>query len=126
MFNYKTGFFLCFCVLLFSCSTQQKINAFQFQINKSIESKNGAVVSASAIASEVGVVILKQGGNAVDAAIATQLALAVVHPSAGNIGGGGFAIIHLKNGQNIAIDYREMAPGKSLRKTTRGRDARAW
>jgi len=56
---------------------------------------------------------LKQGGNAIDAAIATQLALAVVHPSAGNIGGGGFSIIHLKNGQNISIDFREKAPGKA-------------
>ena len=80
-----------------------------------MEVKRGAVVSASPLASEVGVMILKEGGNAVDAAIATQLALAVVHPSAGNIGGGGFTIIHLKNGQNISVDYREMAPGKASR-----------
>jgi gamma-glutamyltranspeptidase/glutathione hydrolase len=63
----------------------------------------------------VGVSILKQGGNAIDAAIATQLALAVVHPSAGNIGGGGFSIIHLNDGRNISLDYREMAPGKAFR-----------
>jgi gamma-glutamyltranspeptidase/glutathione hydrolase len=98
-----------------SCSHQQKINAFHFVTNKRIEVKHGAVVSASPIASQVGVSIMKQGGNAVDAAIATQLALAVVHPSAGNIGGGGFSIIHLKNGQNIAIDFREKAPGKASR-----------
>jgi len=105
----------CTGIFIYSCSHQQKINAYQFKTNKNIEVKRGAVVSASPIASEVGVSILKQGGNAVDAAIATQLALAVVHPSAGNIGGGGFTVIHLKNGQNISIDYREMAPGKAFR-----------
>jgi gamma-glutamyltranspeptidase / glutathione hydrolase len=105
----------CFYALLSSCAHQQKINAYKLDIKKNIEVKRGAVVSASPFASEVGVNILKQGGNAVDAAIATQLALAVVHPSAGNIGGGGFTIIHLKNGQNISIDYREMAPGKASR-----------
>ena len=102
-------------ILISSCGPQQKINAFHFTTKKEIEVKRGAVVSASPIASQVGVNIMKQGGNAVDAAIATQLALAVVHPSAGNIGGGGFSIIHLKNGQNISIDYREKAPGKASR-----------
>ena len=102
-------------IFISSCGHQQKINAFHFTTNKEIEVRRGAVVSASPIASQVGVNILKQGGNAVDAAIATQLALAVVHPSAGNIGGGGFSIIHLKNGQNISIDYREKAPGKASR-----------
>ena len=101
--------------LLSSCAHSQKINAYQFKTKKKIEVKRGAVVSASQIASEVGVSIMKGGGNAVDAAIATQLALAVVHPSAGNIGGGGFTIIHLKDGQNIAIDYREKAPGGATR-----------
>lgn len=105
----------CFSILVASYCYSQKINAFHFTTNKNINVKRGAVVSASQIASEVGVSILKQGGNAVDAAIATQLALAVVHPSAGNIGGGGFTIIHLKDGRNISIDYREMAPGKAFR-----------
>ena len=73
---------LCFATIMSSCSHQQKINAFHFQTKKNIEVKRGAVVSASQIASDIGVSILKQGGNAVDAAIATQLALAVVHPSA--------------------------------------------
>ncbi len=98
-----------------SCSHQQKLNAFKYGTNKNITVKRGAVVSAHALASEVGVNILREGGNAIDAAIATQLALAVVHPSAGNIGGGGFTVIHLKNGQNISIDYREVAPGHASR-----------
>ena len=108
-------FISCYSTLLFSCGGQQKTGPYPFKTAKNIECKNGAVVSASAIASDVGVSILKQGGNAVDAAIATQLALAVVHPSAGNIGGGGFTIIHLNNGQNISIDYREVAPAKAYR-----------
>ena len=77
--------------------------------------KMGLVVSAHALASEVGTDILKEGGNAIDAAIATQLALAVVYPGAGNIGGGGFMIIHLNGGKNIAIDFRETAPGAATR-----------
>jgi len=106
--------FVCFIVIS-SCKQQVSIDAFNFKTEKNIEVKNGAVVSASPIASEVGVSVLKQGGNAIDAAIATQLALAVVHPSAGNIGGGGFTIIHLKDGRNISLDYREMAPEKASR-----------
>ena len=58
---------------------------------------------------------MKKGGNAFDAAIATQLALAVVYPGAGNIGGGGFMIGHLSNGKNLAIDFREKAPEKASR-----------
>src|SRR6185312_7628946 len=92
-----------------------KTNSYKYETNKTVTCKNGAVVSANTLASQVGVNILKQGGNAVDAAIATQLALAVVYPGAGNIGGGGFAIIHLNNGKNISIDYRETAPGKASR-----------
>ncbi len=58
---------------------------------------------------------MKQGGNAIDAAIATQLALAVVYPGAGNIGGGGFTVIRLANGTNITLDYREKAPATAHR-----------
>jgi len=79
----------------------------------SAKAKRGMVVSVSSIASKVGTSILKKGGNAIDAAVATGFALAVTYPGAGNIGGGGFLIAQLKNGQSIAIDFREKAPKKS-------------
>ena len=91
------------------------ISPFQYTVQKSIVAENGAVVSAHPLASKVGVEILKMGGNAVDAAIATQLALAVVYPSAGNLGGGGFMVARLKDAKLVAIDYREKAPGKAHR-----------
>ncbi|MEQ8423313.1 MAG: gamma-glutamyltransferase, partial [Cyclobacteriaceae bacterium] len=71
------------------------------------------VVSAHPLASQVGVDILKKGGNAVDASIAVQFALAVVHPSAGNIGGGGFMVARFNDGSTDALDYREAAPAKA-------------
>ncbi|HSR18990.1 MAG TPA: gamma-glutamyltransferase, partial [Ignavibacteriaceae bacterium] len=80
-----------------------------------VRSKNGMVVSASRLASSIGVQIMKKGGNAVDAAVGVGFALAVVFPSAGNIGGGGFMVIHLKDGKNIAIDFREKAPLSAAR-----------
>jgi len=86
------------------------INPYQFSVQKKVICENGAVVSAHPLASKVGVEILKQGGNAIDAAIATQLALAVVYPGAGNIGGGGFMVARLSNGKLLALDYRETAP----------------
>jgi gamma-glutamyltranspeptidase/glutathione hydrolase len=72
--------------------------------------RNGMVVSAHHLASQAGIDILKRGGNAVDAAIATGLALAVVHPAAGNIGGGGFMIVFTSEGEVTAFDFREKAP----------------
>lgn len=81
-----------------------------------VYAKNGMVVSASTLASKVGVDILKKGGNAIDAAVATGFALAVTYPAAGNIGGGGFMVIHLANGKNTTLDFREMAPSKAYEK----------
>lgn len=89
-----------------------------------VESKTGLVVSVSAPASDVGAAILARGGNAVDAAVATAFALAVTHPSAGNIGGGGFMIIRLPNGTATTIDYRERAPGRSTPTMYLGADGR--
>jgi len=75
----------------------------------------GAVTSAEANASEVGLRILEEGGNAVDAAVAVGFALAVTHPSAGNLGGGGFMVVRLADGKTAAIDYREEAPSGASR-----------
>ena len=72
--------------------------------------KNGMVVSDTKIASEVGVNVLKLGGNAIDASVATAFALAVTHPAAGNIGGGGFMVYRPKTGNATTIDFREKAP----------------
>jgi gamma-glutamyltranspeptidase/glutathione hydrolase len=81
-----------------------------------IEAKNAMVVTSEAIATQIGVKILKQGGNAIDAAVAVGFAMAVTYPRAGNIGGGGFMLIYLaKTGQVVAIDYRETAPALASR-----------
>lgn len=80
-----------------------------------IQGKNGMVVSAEPNASQVGIEILQQGGNAIDAAVAVGFALAVTYPQAGNIGGGGFMVVRFANGRTTTIDYREKAPAKAWR-----------
>ena len=96
-------FFLCF-----SCETKN---------NKVVGtiSKSGMVSSAHPLASEVGIDVLKKGGNVFDAAIAVHFALSVVYPSAGNLGGGGFAVYRLNNGEVGTLDFREKAPKLSFR-----------
>lgn len=119
---YKSFLFSLLLVILSACKPGQKnaapaltIDPYQYTINKKVIAENGAVVSAHPLASKAGVLILRSGGNAVDAAIATQLALAVVYPNAGNLGGGGFMVAHLQDGKTLALDYREMAPGAAHR-----------
>jgi gamma-glutamyltranspeptidase / glutathione hydrolase len=80
-----------------------------------LRARHGMVVAMEAIASDVGVSVLQQGGNAVDAAVAVGFALAVTHPFAGNIGGGGYMLIRMADGRTTFIDFRERAPEKSSR-----------
>jgi gamma-glutamyltranspeptidase/glutathione hydrolase len=100
-----------------------------FAQRPAVESRQGMVTSAHVLASEAGAEMLRQGGNAIDAAVATGLALTVVYPFAGNIGGGGFMVIHLaaQDGQparDIAIDYRETAPAAATRDMYVGPDGK--
>lgn len=101
--------------------TSNKINQdqaiySQMAIHHPVWAKHGMVASQEALATKIGVDILKQGGNAIDAAVAVGYALAVTLPRAGNIGGGGFMLVYLaKEQKTIAIDYREMAPAKAHR-----------
>jgi gamma-glutamyltranspeptidase/glutathione hydrolase len=80
-----------------------------------VRARRGMVASTDRLASQAGVDVLKRGGNAVDAAIAVAFALTVTYPAAGNIGGGGFMMIRLRDGRTTAIDYREMAPAAAHR-----------
>jgi gamma-glutamyltranspeptidase/glutathione hydrolase len=99
LYNFKNLIFIIFFFLL-SCKTTKKEKPF----------KNFAIVSAKIEASKAGHKILKMGGNAFDAMIATDLALAVVYPNAGNLGGGGFMVYRQKSGENGSLDFREKAP----------------
>jgi gamma-glutamyltranspeptidase/glutathione hydrolase len=96
-----------------ACSVASTSDALKYKSSKEILADKGAVVSAHPLASKVGVEVMKKGGNAFDAAIATQLALAVVYPGAGNIGGGGFMVAWRRNGDLLSLDYRETAPASA-------------
>ena len=100
-------------VLLVSC--QNSPAKKQPDPEKGVLAPHAMVVSAKEEASQIGLAILKKGGNAFDAMIATELALAVAYPNAGNIGGGGFMVYRLGSGEKGALDYREKAPAKAHR-----------
>ncbi|WP_153797185.1 gamma-glutamyltransferase [Foetidibacter luteolus] len=111
-----------FVAVTFSCTARQpivgagkEVDPYHYSITKTALFSKASVVSAHPLASQVGAAVMKRGGNAFDAMIATQLALAVVYPGAGNIGGGGFLIARKANGQLLSIDYREQAPAKAHR-----------
>ncbi len=103
----KCIFVLLLAVIVLACQTSKKEKVI------GLIADSAMVVTAHPLASQVGVDIMKKGGNAVDAAIATQFALAVVFPAAGNIGGGGFMVVRLADGTVASLDFREKAPGKA-------------
>src|SRR5215212_3408118 len=80
-----------------------------------VRAKHGMVVAMESIAVDVGVGVLQKGGNAIDAAVAVGFALAVTHPYAGNIGGGGYMLIRMSDGRTTFFDFRERAPERSTR-----------
>lgn len=102
--------YLLLILITFSCTTGPEKQVSQLNVKQTVEAKNGMVATAHPLASEVGAQILRQGGNAFDAAVAVQFALAVVYPRAGNIAGGGFAVYRKANGETGSLDFREKAP----------------
>jgi len=120
--------FLCLCLAVVISGTAiakepVKPPAVKFDSLTSPEiSENGMVAAQDALAADVGREILRRGGNAVDAAVATGFALAVTHPQAGNLGGGGFMMVSLADGKVVAIDFREMAPAAADRDMFLGAD----
>ena len=114
--------FISICCLLsvvchLSCSPKQnpKEETRTVKRDSGLIADSGMVVCAHPEAAKVGVEILQKGGNAIDAAVALQFALAVVYPNAGNIGGGGFMVLRMSNGEINSLDFREKAPMKASR-----------
>src|SRR6185295_8173667 len=117
--------------LLFACGTlavaqeRRLYSPPELSAVRAIPAENGMVVAQERLAAQIGADILRQGGNAVDAAVATGFALAVTYPRAGNIGGGGFMMIHSADrNEDVAIDYRETAPAATTRDIFLGADGK--
>ncbi len=112
----KKSLFLLLLVSLLSCNSQKEVLvAPSPSEERGLVVSEAMVVSAREEASKVGLEILRQGGNAFDAMVATEMSLAVVYPYAGNLGGGGFMVYRLKDGETGALDYREKAPKAATR-----------
>ena len=132
----KASFLVCIMFLSFAAILATRVaaqtsskRAVPSEPNKAwpkqaMRAAHGMVVTDEELGSQAGVEILKRGGNAVDAAVATAFALAVVEPAAGNIGGGGFMLIRLADGKTTFLDYRETAPGKATRDMYIGKDGK--
>jgi gamma-glutamyltranspeptidase/glutathione hydrolase len=108
---------ICICLLIMSFQlsfVSLETNVFAAR-HESVRGRRAMVASQHELASRIGADVMKLGGNAIDAGIAVALALAVVYPEAGNLGGGGFMLIRFKDGRTTAIDYREMAPAAATR-----------
>src|SRR5438552_19177768 len=108
-FNRKLLIALLLCAVVSLCAPAASA------ASSPVHARHAMVVSVNGFASAAGIEVLKRGGNAVDAAVAVGFALAVVHPQAGNIGGGGFMLLRLADGAAHFIDYRERAPAKATR-----------
>lgn len=112
-------FTILLAICLLACTDQKTENqsnstdSVQSEIQKTAKAIDGMVVSAHPLATKAGLQILEQGGNAYDAMVASQFALAVVYPRAGNIGGGGFLVARLNDGSSLALDFREKAPSNA-------------
>ena len=108
---WMTGFGSCFIAIGIAQASERQNSSFQ-----PVFAKNGMVSAQEATATRIGVDVLRRGGNAIDAAVAVGFALAVTLPRAGNLGGGGFMMVHeAKTGKTHAIDYRETAPAEATR-----------
>ena len=111
----KSIYFFLGLIIFTGCSIKPRKEKSNILEGRNIIADSGMVVSAHPQSSQIGVSILQKGGNAVDAAVATELALAVCYPEAGNLGGGGFMLIRTTEGRTEVIDYREKAPFSAAR-----------